>query len=177
MDDISGFLPIANKKSRLLVLGSMPSEVSLEKQQYYGHKRNAFWPIMLSLFCNCSDHQTLDYTTRKQVLIDNKLAVWDVLKGCHRQGSLDTAIKMDSIILNDFHHFFSTHPDIKKVFFNGTKAELIFNRYVLTDISEKFGYLKYKRLPSTSPAYAALSLMEKTVIWGKEMNDGSYGYE
>ena len=145
--NISGFTAIAEENATLLILGSMPSEVSLKKQQYYGHERNAFWPIILSLLTNQSSHQTPSYELRKQLLIKNNIAVWDVLQSCYRQGSLDTAIKMDSIKTNDFYQFFSTYRAIKKVCFNGAKAETIYRKYVLPNIAGLFPYLHYCRLP------------------------------
>lgn len=168
MDNIYGFSAIVDKNAKLLILGSMPSESSLQKQQYYGHPRNGFWPIMLSLFSEQPNTDILDYQQRKQRLIENNIAVWDVLQSCHRQGSLDTAIKMDSIKTNDFNQFFSSHPYICKVFFNGTKAEAIYIKYVLPSLNKE---LIYCRLPSTSPAYAAMSLSQKTAVWKKEIKD------
>ena len=171
VNNISGFSAIADKNAKLLILGSMPSETSLQKQQYYGHQRNAFWSIMLSLFFEQSNSEVLSYAQRKQLLIKNNIAVWDVLQSCHRQGSLDTAIKMESIKTNNFHHFFQSHPAIKKVFFNGTKAEAIYIKHVLPTINKQFSHLEYCRLPSTSPAHATMTLKQKTAIWQKEIKD------
>ncbi len=171
MKNISGFSAIADENARLLILGSMPSESSLKKQQYYGHERNAFWPIILSLFTNKPTHQIPTYKLRKQLLLKNNIAVWDVLQSCYRQGSLDTAIKMDSIKTNDFYQFFFTHTAIKKVFFNGAKAETIYRKYILPTICEQFSYLQYCRLPSSSPAHAAMTLNQKTAIWEKQIKD------
>ncbi|MEE9339440.1 MAG: DNA-deoxyinosine glycosylase [Methylococcaceae bacterium] len=169
--NISGFTAIAQKNATLLILGSMPSETSLKKQQYYGHERNAFWPIILSILTNKSTHQIPNYKQRKQLLIKNNIAVWDVLQSCFRQGSLDTAIKMDSIKTNDFYQFFSTHTAIKKVCFNGAKAETIYRKYVFPTMNEQFSYLHYCRLPSTSPAHATMTLHQKTAIWEKQIKD------
>lgn len=171
MNNISGFPAIADKNAKLLILGSMPSETSLQKQQYYGHQRNAFWPIMLSLFIEPPTYESLDYSQRQQLLIKNNIAVWDVLQSCHRQGSLDTAIKIDSIVTNNFYHFFDSHSAISKVFFNGAKAEILYKKYVLPTINKKFSTLEYCRLPSTSPAHASMTLTEKTGIWQKEIKD------
>ena len=68
MNSISGFPPIANKSAEILILGSMPSETSLLKHQYYGHPGNAFWPIMLSLFEHSTSVTKLSYQQRKQLL-------------------------------------------------------------------------------------------------------------
>jgi len=110
-----------------------------------------------------------NYSHRQLLLIENNIAVWDVLQSCHRSGSLDSAIKMESIKVNNFHKFFTDQKIIKRVFFNGAKAETIFTKYVLPDIYEKFNDLKYIRLPSTSPAHASMSLEQKTDYWRKEI--------
>lgn len=169
MIQIKGFHPIVNKDAKILILGSMPSDMSLKKQEYYGYQRNTFWTIMSTLFVD-NKKVISDYSLRIKMLLDNNVALWDVLQSCHREGSLDAAIKMDSIKTNDFINFFSIYPDIKKVFFNGGKAETIFNKYVLPEINEQFGYLQFIRLPSTSPAHAAMTVKQKIDIWQKEIN-------
>ena len=167
MNSISGFAPIANEKAKILILGSMPSDVSLQEQEYYAHQRNAFWPIMISLFNAGSDQN--NYRQRKNMLIKNNIALWDVLQSCYRKGSLDTAIIMDSVMVNDFFQFLTRHTEIKKVCFNGTKAETVYLKYVLPGVKQQFGYLEYSRLPSTSPAHAAMTLQQKTNVWAKEI--------
>ena len=162
MKSIVGFPPIVNKKAKVLILGSMPSEVSLQKQQYYGHDRNAFWPIMMELFSGQPD---ADYQQRQQLLLAQQTAVWDVLQSCHRQGSLDANIKMASVKVNDFQTFFIKHSALRNVFFNGGMAEKVYKKYVLPGLGTDFAYLHYHRLPSTSPAYASMTLAEKANAW------------
>lgn len=162
LSDIESFAPIASKQAKVLVLGSIPGRVSLQKQQYYGHDRNAFWPIMAELFgATC----TPDYLQKMQMLTDNGIAVWDVLKSCQRQGSLDAKISLESIELNDFSCFFDEYRLIGRVFFNGGMAENMYKKHVLPVLPQRFGYLEYGRLPSTSPAYAALNFKEKLEAW------------
>lgn len=184
MKNIKGFPAISNSHSKILILGSMPSEGSLLKQQYYGHQRNAFWPIILSLFGK-EDKKTnlnsgiikpsflnakeMSYNEHKLLLLENHIAVWDVLQSCYREGSLDTAIKMDSIKVNNFSDFFATHTKIKTICFNGSKAEAIYNKYVLPIIKNEFKGFQYIKLPSTSPAYAAMNLQEKAIIWANSV--------
>jgi len=168
MTKIKGFQPIIDKEANILILGSMPSAISLKKQEYYGYERNSFWAIISALYTENGEIIS-DYTLRKKILIENNIALWDVLQNCHREGSLDAAIKMDSIKVNDFNNLFSAHPAINKVFFNGSKAETIFNKYVFPEIIEPFSYLHFTRLPSTSPAHAAMTVKQKTDIWQKEI--------
>ena len=114
----------------------MPSVASLEQQQYYAHKANAFWPIMLSILKPNSAIEITEYSQRTRILIENRIAVWDVLQSCNRTGSLDTAIKMESIKVNDFLHFYTTHTAIKYVFFNGAKAESIYQKHVFSHLKK-----------------------------------------
>lgn len=156
------FPPIADKSASILILGSMPSVKSLEQQQYYAHPRNAFWPIMSALFEIESERS---YDIRCQCLIHQRIAVWDVLKACQRQGSLDQHIDTASMIINNFNVFLQQHSNIKKIVFNGTKAEQVFNRYVLPTLSEQQSSIVRLRSPSTSPAYAAMTFEKKLQQW------------
>ncbi|HHZ68731.1 MAG TPA: DNA-deoxyinosine glycosylase [Methylococcaceae bacterium] len=158
-DWVSGFSPLVNEASKVLVLGTVPSQDSLKKQQYYGHERNAFWLIMSSLF---AAPELTTYQQKVALLLTEGVAVWDVLQSCQREGSLDSSIKSQSITVNDFGCFFKTYPLVRAVFFNGRAAEQIFQRRVLPQIVND---LDYYRLPSTSPAYAAMSVVEKKRQW------------
>jgi hypoxanthine-DNA glycosylase len=156
------FPPIAAPNARLLILGSMPSVKSLEQQHYYAHPRNAFWPIMSALF---NIDSKLNYSQRCQHLITHHIAVWDVLKACQRQGSLDIDIDTSSMIINDFNLFLQQHPHLKKIVFNGTKAEQVFSRLVLPTLTHQQAAIPRLHLPSTSPAHASCSQNEKLGIW------------
>lgn len=158
----NGFAPIANKNAIVLVLGSMPSVASLQQQQYYGHPRNAFWPIMQCLFDAPAE---LSYAEKKALVKRHRIAVWDVLAACFRPGSLDSAIDEKSITTNDFVDFFKAHKQVRQVIFNGGKAEQLYNKYVLPQLGDRWSSLHYSRLPSTSPAMAALSLGQKMERW------------
>lgn len=162
MLEIQGFPPIADNRAKVLVLGSMPSEASLFKQQYYAHPRNAFWSVMGALF---AAYPELDYEVRKRILLQNGVAVWDVLASCRREGSADSDIIRDSIQTNDFAAFFRQHAAIKRVFFNGGTAEALYKKYVLPVLDGKYTVLRYQRLPSTSPAFAGMSRQQKIDAW------------
>lgn len=156
------FDPIAAEDAKILILGSMPGVKSLEEQQYYAHPRNAFWPIMAELY---QFDLALNYSERCQQLKHHQIAVWDVLKSCRRPGSLDQHIEPDSMVANDFKSFLQKHNHIQQIFFNGGKAEQVFKRYVLPALTSKTTTLALQRLPSTSPAHAALSFKEKLAQW------------
>lgn len=145
----------------MLVLGSMPGVRSLQAEQYYAHPRNAFWPIMGALF---GFDARLPYAARCERLTRAGVAVWDVLRACHRPGSLDQHIEESTIEVNDFNEFLRRHDAIARVFFNGAKAEQAWRRYVAPglDIGRN---LVTRRLPSTSPAHAAMGFDAKLAAW------------
>lgn len=162
MNTISGFLPIESSDAKILILGSMPSEASLNSNQYYAHPRNSFWYIIESLFAKEHD---LSYQHRKELLVKNKIALWDVVQSCQRPGSLDSAIEQDSIVINRFGEFYDRHPMIEIIFFNGSKAETEYKKRVLPELAENYAGLASRRLPSTSPAMATLRRQQKLKRW------------
>ena len=157
-----GFEPIIALDAKILILGSMPSTISINLQQYYGHPRNAFWPIMDALL---NDNPDQSYSGRKNWLMRNNIAVWDVLLHCQRTGSLDANINFTTAKTNDFTRLYSDHPSIKQVFFNGKLAEKHYKQHILPTLDKQYSYLEYQYLPSTSPAYAALKLEQKIEAW------------
>jgi hypoxanthine-DNA glycosylase len=159
---VHGFPPIADGRARVLILGSMPSQASLAAGQYYAHPRNAFWPIIGALLGFSPD---LPYPDRVARLRAGGIALWDVLHSCARHGSLDADIEEDSIRPNAIGPLLRQYPAIRRVFFNGTRSELAFRRYVLPEIGPDRPDLTYRRLPSTSPAHAARSLQQKLLAW------------
>lgn len=152
------FPPVAGPEARIIVLGSMPGAASLRAGQYYAHPHNAFWRIMGELF---GAGPALPYPARLQILTDAGLALWDVLESCVRVGSLDSAIRDERA--NDFAAFFTEHPGIGQIFFNGAKAEQAFLRHVLPGLA--MPVIGRHRLPSTSPAHAGLSFERKLDAW------------
>jgi len=158
---IRSFDPIAGADARVLVLGTAPSQRSLEKQQYYAHPRNAFWPIMEALF---ADGVSLEYPARAQMLVDARVALWDVLHAAERSGSLDSAIVSDSAVPNDIAAFLTIHADVDWVFFNGAKAEALLRLHVAGTLP-RHRRLRARRLPSTSPANARMPFAVKLEAW------------
>jgi len=138
----------------------MPGKESLRATQYYAHPRNAFWPIMGEL---AGALPALPYEARIEKLKTAGIALWDVLASCTRHSSMDADIEADTIRANDFTTFFRDHPEITHVYFNGSMAEQCFNRYVQPSLAHR--PLHYRRLPSTSPAYAAIPYAQKLEAW------------
>ncbi|HAO25160.1 MULTISPECIES: DNA-deoxyinosine glycosylase [unclassified Methylophaga] len=163
----SSFPPIVGHEPRILILGSMPGIESLKQQRYYAHPRNAFWPIITSFF---GQSVKLDYPQRCDLLIQKRIAVWDVLKSCRRPGSLDQHIETESMVANDFVELLQRHPSIRQIFFNGGKAEQVFKRYVIKQLEAADILLNYQRLPSTSPAHAAMKFETKQQLWHQALS-------
>jgi tRNA-dihydrouridine synthase B len=156
-----GFDYIAAPDARVLVLGTMPSVLSLQAHEYYANPRNAFWPVMARLL---DWPEELGYESRTERLRAAGVSLWDVLHSGQREGSLDTSIVAGSETPNDFATFFAEHPQVHTIFFNGAKAEQLFERLVRPSLPEALD-VRFVRLPSTSPANASLSLDAKVSAW------------
>ena len=152
---ISSFPPIINKESKVLILGTVPGVKSWEMKQYYAHPQNQFWKIIFQLF---NEEYTLDYETRKSVLLRNNLALWDVIDSCYREGSLDSAIRNEEA--NRIEELLHDFPNIKAIFCNGQKSFKNLQKIVSKDF-----HLPIYALPSTSPAYASMQYAIKFSKW------------
>jgi hypoxanthine-DNA glycosylase len=159
---INGFPPVVGKFVRVLILGSMPGNASLARNQYYGLPHNAFWRIMGDLF---GAGANLPYTQRLRVLTDQGIALWDVLDSCYRPGSLDSAIDDRTAKANDFAMLFREHRMISYIFFNGQKAAQLFAKRILPTIEDKQPAKTLVTLPSTSPALASMTYEQKLEQW------------
>lgn len=149
---IYSFPPLSNSDSKILILGTMPGNDSLKVNEYYAHSRNAFWKIMFAMFIQpFSD----DYTIKKELLLNNQIALWNVLKACERKGSLDLNIKEEKA--NNLKSFFKKHRHISHIFFNGQKSTSFFFKSMQSNIP-------YTQLPSTSPIYT-LPFQDKLNAW------------
>jgi hypoxanthine-DNA glycosylase len=153
------FPPIVTPNARLLILGTLPGDASLRLQQYYGHPRNHFWPLVAAIF---GEAVPADYAGRVALLKRNRCALWDVLESAERAGSSDAAIR--NAVANPFAAFFADYPDIKTIAFNGQKARALFRRHVV-----KAGHVLEQNfttidLPSSSPLYTK-PLDEKLGVW------------
>ena len=153
------FPPLVNQNSKILILGTMPGEKSLELQEYYGNKGNSFWKLLFTLF---NRPLPKEYIEKKQLLEENNIALWDVLAYCERTGSLDSNIKNEKA--NDFESFYKQYPNIKHVFFSSKNASNFYDKYV-----GRKKDLQYSILPSPSGANATKSFNEKLLEW-KEKN-------
>lgn len=146
--------PVYDKNSKILILGSFPSQKSREEMFFYGHKQNRFWKVTAAVF-GSRVPQTVE--EKREFLISHNIAVWDVIASCNIVGSADSSIK--NAVPNDLSEILSV-ADIKKIFVNGKTAEKYYNLY----IKEKNGR-EAVVLPSTSPANAAWSIDRLIEAW------------
>jgi hypoxanthine-DNA glycosylase len=160
---LTSFPPVVAQGATVLILGSMPGSRSLRAGQYYAHPHNFFWPFMAEIFgVELGD----PYAERLKALQAAGVALWDVLKECEREGSLDTAIVPASELPNDFGWLLTTYPTIRRICFNGTKAATAFTRLVLPTLSPSIHEaLTLIPLPSTSPANRTISTAGKLEQW------------
>jgi double-stranded uracil-DNA glycosylase len=151
-----GLAPVFDARARLLVLGSFPGAASLQAAQYYAHPRNAFWPVMSALL---GDAQLAGrpYAQRLQALREHRVALWDAVAACRREGSLDTAI--EAAEPSDLPELVLRLPQLRVIACNGTLA------HKQTLLALRDPAVPVLRLPSTSPAHAGRSLADKIAAW------------
>lgn len=160
---VHSFEPIIGRDPRILILGSMPGVISLQAAEYYANPRNAFWKIIAELFeldIDCS------YELRIQRLSGLPLVLWDTLRACYRQGSLDSRILKQQIEANDIGGLLEQYSGLQAIAFNGAASEKYFNQLVKPRLpaSRELTFLK---MPSTSPANAGMKFEQKLEAWNR----------
>lgn len=148
------FPPLYDKNSRVLILGSFPSVKSREQLFFYGHTKNRFWKVIATVV-GCDEPQTID--EKKEFLLNNKIALWDVIASCDITGSADSSIK--NVTANDISEIINT-AKIKNIYVNGKTAEKYFKKYLEKKINQTAICL-----PSTSPANATWSVERLVEAW------------
>lgn len=148
------FSPIYNKDSRILILGSFPSVKSRENNFYYGHPQNRFWKVLARVL-ETKVPQTIE--EKKVLLLQHRIAIWDVIESCSIVGSSDTSIR--DVKVNDFSKILQTSA-IQTIYVNGGKAYELYHKYA----EPKTGIQAIK-LPSTSPANAVWSIDRLYEVW------------
>ncbi len=148
------FSPVYDTNSEILVLGSFPSVKSREEGFYYGHPRNRFWKVM-SAICNRVEPQTIE--EKKKMLLENHIAIWDVIDSCDIKGSSDSSIK--NVVPADIAGLLEK-TQINKIFANGKTAGRLYEKFVKDNVG-----MDITVLPSTSPANAASSLEQLIESW------------
>lgn len=155
------FEPIFDERSRILILGTLPSVKSREGQFYYHHPQNRFWKVLAKI---CKTEPPATIAEKKAMLLEHGIAIWDVVQSCDIIGSSDSSIKNVtpadlSVILR--------RASVKTIFLNGGKAWDLYQKYC-AGMTE----LPAVKLPSTSPANAAWSLEKLVTVWEEELYKG-----
>ncbi len=152
----SGFPPIIDQNTEILILGSLPSDLSIKAGEYYANPQNQFWKIIFAIFNN---NLTLTkYSEKTDLLLKNKIGLWDVMTEADRVGSLDSNIK--NAELNDFSGLFETYPNLKKLAFNGEKSFSTFMR-----MKHSMPKVELITLTSSSSANTSKTVQQKLREW------------
>ena len=149
------FSPIIDAQAKILILGSLPGDKSLTLQEYYGHPQNRFWKL-IGMLLNFTPNSS--YSAKITQLQSRQVALWDVCGSAFRPGSMDSDIQQVSP--NAIPELLAAYPAIHTIFFNGQKAETLFNKHFNRDPK-----LHYIKLPSTSPANATYRIEDLLVHW------------
>jgi hypoxanthine-DNA glycosylase len=157
---LTGLAPVIAPDTRVLVLGSFPGAASLAAGKYYAHPRNQFWPLISAVVGE--DLAAMPYEERLPRLLAHRFGLWDVLAGCEREGSLDSAIRKPAA--NDFDRLRTLCPQLEMVGFNGQASG---------KFAPQFAQAGYRTvvLPSSSPAHMAMSFEQKLAVW-RRLVDG-----
>lgn len=146
--------PVFNKVSKVLVLGSFPSVKSREEGFFYGHPQNRFWKVTARVF---DEDIPLTVSSKREFLLRNHIALWDVIGSCDIEGSSDSSIR--NVTVNDISIILNT-ADIRLICLNGKKAYQYYQKYMFPVIKRE-GIC----LPSTSPANAAWNIDSLLEAW------------
>ncbi|WP_334179009.1 DNA-deoxyinosine glycosylase [Pseudoxanthomonas sp.] len=158
---LTGLPPMVGDDCRVLVLGSMPGDASLQATRYYAHPRNRFWPVMAAL---CGFAPDLAYDERLRGLLSAGVGLWDVIGQCERRGSLDACIVRNSEVANPIGDLLVTHRSIAAIALNGGKAAEAYRRHVQPTLPPTVTPAVFP-LPSTSPAHAAMGEQALLHAW------------
>jgi TDG/mug DNA glycosylase family protein len=153
----ASFPPVVAPDTRVLLLGSLPGEKSLEAQRYYAHPRNRFWHLIGNMIG--TELEPLDYEDRLQALLAARVGLWDTVASAHRVGSLDASIRAAEP--NPLAELAASLPELRAVGFNGKASA----RIGMPQLAH--AKLALIPLPSSSPAHASMPLAEKEKLWGQ----------
>lgn len=154
------FIPVYNNYSKILILGSFPSVKSREQGFYYGHPQNRFWKVLSEIL---GEQTPYSIEEKKNMLLINRVAIYDVIESCDIIGSSDSSIR--NVVPADIKKIIK-NSEIGTVFTNGKTSAKLYRKYQAKDIG-----LPMIELPSTSPANAVFSLERLKEIWKREIQD------
>ena len=133
--------PVYNARSRVLILGTMPSPRSRENGFYYTHPQNRFWPVLSSIL---GEPLPRSNEERRQLALRRGVALWDVLASCEICSADDSSIAAPRA--NDIAGLLR-QTGISAVFTTGTRAASLYRKFCLPSAG-----VEALPLPSTSPA-------------------------
>ena len=149
------FAPLVWGNTEILILGTMPGDLSLKMGEYYAHPRNRFWKIIATITKN---EMPTNYEEKKNLLKHSKIGLWDVAKAADRKGSLD--LNIYNAVPNDLNDFLKTYKNIRLIGFNGNKAMTLFAKNFQRQTNHK-----HVELSSTSPANATINFDQICKDW------------
>lgn len=148
------FEPVYNEESKILILGTFPSVKSREQGFYYGHPQNRFWKLLAKI-CQCPVPESIE--EKKKMLLDNHIAIWDVIASCKIVGSSDSSIK--DVVPTDLSRVLEA-ASIERIYANGATAAKLYEKYQKDRTNREI-----IKLPSTSPANAAWNMERLYEAW------------
>ncbi len=154
---LRSFRPVVDGRSRILILGTMPGPEALRKREYYGFTGNHFWKLLPAIFGR--REPLASYKEKIAFVREHRIALWDTIARCTREGALDSAIRQS--VPNDIIGLIQKYPGIHTIFLNGKTSEKLYNAHF-----RKRLHIAAYTLPSTSPAHASMSLAAKLERWG-----------
>lgn len=156
------FDPVWDEQSEILILGTFPSVKSREMQFYYGHPQNRFWKMLASIY---KEPVPVSVDEKKQLILNHRLAIWDVIAKCDIIGSSDSSIR--NVFVNDVAGLIAKSK-IRTIIANGAKAYELYEKYQLDSTG-----IPAHKLPSTSPANAAWTFEGLVKAWGELLFDSN----
>lgn len=158
MDDPfrSSFGAVVDKRTRLVIFGSLPGDTSLQRGQYYARPTNQFWRLAGAVIER--DLVTEPYERRLAILLESGIGLWDVIGRARRKGSSDGAIR--DLQANDLSALMPTLPELRALAFNGGKAFTLGRRQFPKEPS-----FPLVPLPSSSAAYCSVTFEQKRQTW------------
>lgn len=151
---VHSVLPIYNEESKILILGTFPSVKSREGEFFYHHPQNRFWKVISAIY---DEELPESIEDKKQLLLRNHIALWDVVQSCEITGSADSTIR--NVIPHDISPILQ-EADIQRIYANGNTAYSLYKRYIYDKVHRDI-----IKLPSTSPANASFSLERLIDEW------------
>ncbi|MBO5858194.1 MAG: DNA-deoxyinosine glycosylase [Clostridia bacterium] len=146
--------PLFDSESKTLILGSFPSVKSREAAFFYGHPQNRFWSVAATVL-GYPKPETIE--EKKKMILENHLAMWDVIESCEIEGSADSTIR--NVTANNL-SLILKNSKVDRIIVNGKTAEKYYIKYTYPQTG-----IKAICLPSTSPANAAWSIERLVEAW------------